>query len=152
LWLAWREHDTRDLMRRIGVTHIAMYVVILGLVMPQLAATKTYAPQGQWVRDQIGPDQNTIGMVYPGGGGIRKRGAFGFETGGAMVELLESVDDVEQFFGRFPDSLVLVESHSEKLIYGDARESWTARTQHDLWVGKTLYYVVRRDESLIKPN
>lgn len=152
LWLAWKEHDTRDLMRRIGVSHVAMYIVILGLVMPQLAATKTYAPQGQWIRDQIGSDQNTIGMVYPGGGGIRKRGAFGFETGGAMVELLESADDVEQFFARFPDSLVLVESRSEELIFGDARDASTARTQHELWVGKTLYYVVRRNESLVTPN
>jgi len=142
--LAWRERDTRDELRRIGVSYVALYVVILAIVMPQFGPTKTYAPQGQWIRSEIGPDQTHIGMVYPGGAGIRKRGAFGYETGGAMVDLLEAPEQVEAFFNRYPDSLVLVQEKSVDMIFAGNESGWRDRVQRELWVGKTLYLVVRK--------
>jgi len=141
--LAWRVRDTRDELRRIGVSYVALYVVILAIVMPQFGPTKTYAPQGQWIRSEIGPDQTHIGMVYPGGAGIRKRGAFGYETGGAMVDLLEAPEQVEAFFNRYPDSLVLVQEKSVDMIFAGNESGWRDRVQRELWVGKTHYLVLR---------
>ena len=83
-------------------------------------------------------------MVYPGGAGIRKRGAFGYETGGAMVDLLEAPEQVEEFFNRYPDSLVLVQQKSVDLIFAGNESGWRDRVQRELWVGKTLYLVVRK--------
>ena len=105
---------------------------------------KTYAPQGQWIRSEIGIDETHIGMVYPGGGGVRKRGAFGYETGGAMVDLLDTPDQVEDFFSRYPNSLVLVQEKSIDMIFADNETDWRERVQRELWVGKTLYLVVRK--------
>ena len=140
--LTWRKRDTRSALRRLGGSYIALYVVILGFVAPQFAPTKTYKPQGEWVREYIGARQTHIGMVYPGGLGIRKRGAFGFETGGAMVELLETTAEVEQFFVEHADSIVLVEGHSIDEIFTHDRAAWEERRIRDLWVGKTQYVVV----------
>jgi 4-amino-4-deoxy-L-arabinose transferase-like glycosyltransferase len=142
--LAWRIRDTRGALRRIGVSYVALYVVILAIVMPRFEPSKTYAPQGQWIRGEIGPDETHIGMVYPGGGGIRKRGAFGYETGGAMVDLLEAPEQVEDFFSRYPNSLVLVQEKSVDMIFADNEADWRERVQRELWVGKTLYLVVRK--------
>ena len=78
-----------------------------------------------------------------GGGGIRKRGAFGFETGGAMVDLLESSAEVEAFFRRHPGSLVLVQESSVDDIFSGNESAWRVRVQRELPVGKTFYLVVR---------
>jgi 4-amino-4-deoxy-L-arabinose transferase-like glycosyltransferase len=142
--LAWGIRDTRGALRRIGVGYVALYVVILAIVMPQFGPSKTYAPQGQWIRGEIGPDETHIGMVYPGGGGVRKRGAFGYETGGAMVDLLDAPEQVEDFFSRYPNSLVLVQERSVDMIFADNEADWRERVQRELWVGKTLYLVVRK--------
>jgi 4-amino-4-deoxy-L-arabinose transferase-like glycosyltransferase len=142
--LAWHVRDTREELRRIGVSYVAVYVVILAIVMPPFGPTKTYAPQGQWIRDEIGPEQSHIGMVYPGSGGIRKRGAFAYEAGGVMVELLEAPEQVEGFFSQYPESLVLVQEKSIDMIFTGNETSWKERVQRELWVGKTLYLVVRK--------
>jgi 4-amino-4-deoxy-L-arabinose transferase-like glycosyltransferase len=141
--LAWRERNTSNELRRIAVSYVLLYVVILGAVLPQFGPTKTYAPQGQWIRDEIGPDESHIGMVYPGGWGIRKRGAFGFETGGAMVDLLESSAEIEAFFERHPDSLVLVQEYSVDEIFSGNETAWHSRVQRKLAVAKSFYLVVR---------
>ena len=140
---AWQARDTRDELRRIGVSFIGLYIVILAIVMPQFGPSKTYAPQGEWIRNEIGPDESNIGMVYAGSFGIRKRGAFGYETGGAMVDLLDSAEQVEVFFSQHPNSLVLVQEKSVVTIFAGNEAAWRDRVQRELWVGKTLYLVVR---------
>lgn len=140
--MAWRQRDTRASLHRIGFSYIALYAVVLGIVAPQFAETKTYKPQGEWIRSQVGPHQTHIGMVYPGGGGIRKRGAFGFETGGIMVDLLETEQEVESFLDAYPGSVVLVEGQSQEAIFGRNERLWASRRIRELWVGKTLYVVV----------
>ena len=140
---AWRQRDTRNELRRIGASYVLLYIVILGIVMPQLAPTKSYAAQGRWIRETIGPDATHIGMVYPRSWGFRKRGAFGFETGGVMVDLLVSTEQVEAFFARYPESLVLVQEKSIGLIFANDENQWRVRIQRELWAGKSLYLVVR---------
>jgi hypothetical protein len=149
--LSWRKRHTLAALGRIGLTYAALYVTIFGIVMPNFAPSKTYKPQGEWIRQQIGATQTHIGMVYPGGGGIRKRGAFGFETGGVMVDLLETEQQVEAFFDEYPDSLVLVEGHSRDTIFGDNQRAWETRTVTELRVGRTLYIVVRDQGSGQEP-
>jgi hypothetical protein len=83
-------------------------------------------------------------MVYPGSGGIRKRGAFAYEAGGLMVDLLEAPEQVEGFFIEHPDSLVLIQEKSIDLIFAGDTDAWNKRVQRELWVGKTLYLVVRK--------
>ncbi len=139
---AWKARASQVALTRIGLTYVAMYIAIIGVVMPNFAATKTYKPQGEWIRAQIGPEQKLIGMVYPGGGGIRKRGAFGFETGGVMVDLLETEIQIETFLQQHPGSLVLVEGNSLDAIFGRDPDAWESRKIRELWVGKTLYVVV----------
>jgi hypothetical protein len=139
---AWKARESQVALKRIGLTYVAMYIAIIGIVMPNFAATKTYKPQGEWIRARIGPEQTLIGMVYPGGGGIRKRGAFGFETGGVMVDLLETEDQVESFLRQHPESMVLVEGNSLDAIFGRDPDAWESRKIRELWVGKTLYVVV----------
>lgn len=146
--LAWRVRDTREELRRIGVGYVALYVVILAIVMPQFGPTKTYAPQGQWIRSEIGQQETHIGMVYPGSGGIRKRGAFAYEAGGLMIDLLEAPEQVEDFFSRHPQSLVLVQEKSIDMIFAGDEDDWNERVQRQLWVGKTRYLVIR-NESLV---
>jgi hypothetical protein len=143
-WMAqtWRDRDTRMALKRIALSHVAIYAVVLGLIMPAFAPAKTYKPQGEWIRNQVGPGQSHIGMVYPNGGGIRKRGAFGFETGGLIVDLLETRDDVATFFNRYPGSLILVESNSMPALFGDDLDAWGARTLRELGVGRTRYIVI----------
>jgi hypothetical protein len=129
-------------LKRIALSHAVIYAVVLGLVMPAFAPSKTYKPQGEWIRDQVGPGESHIGMVYPNGGGIRKRGAFGFETDGLLVDLLETREDVATFFNRYPGSLVLVESSSMPALFGDDPDAWAARNLRELEVGSTRYFVI----------
>lgn len=138
----WFDKDTRMGLKRIGLVHVAIYVVILGLVMPAFAPGKTYKPQGEWIRSQVGAEETHIGMVYPGGGGVRKRGAFGFETGGLLVDLLESRADVEEFFEHHPESLVLVESDSAPAVFGDDATARDANKVRELHIGRTRYDVI----------
>jgi hypothetical protein len=81
-------------------------------------------------------------MVYPGGGGVRKRGAFGFESGGLLVDLLETRAEVAEFFARYPNSLVLVEEQSTGGLFDDDPAAWQARTRRDLRIGRTRYVVI----------
>jgi hypothetical protein len=143
-WLSvsWRVRDTRQALARIGLSFVAIYAVTLGIVMPQFAATKTYKPQGEWIRERVGAGQTHIGMVYPGGGGIRKRGAFAFETGGIMVDLLDNAEQVETFFARYPGSIVLIESSSADTLFDTNPAALERHKLRELWVGGTLYIVI----------
>ena len=140
---AWQARDTRDELRRIGVTYIGLYIVILAIVIPQFGPSKTYAPQGAWIRSEIGPNESNIAVGAACSLGIRKRGAFAYETGGAMVDLLESAEPEEDFFSHHPNSLVLVQEKSGVTIFAGNEAAWRDRVQRELWVGKTLYLVVR---------
>jgi len=149
--LAWKRGDTRAALVRIGTTHVALYVVILALVLPALGPTKSYAPQSQWIREQIGSETN-FGMVYPFGSktasgkimnaGIAKRGGFAYETG-AMVDLLDDRADVENYFRQHPTSVVLIHEGSVDMIFSGEESAWQARVIRELRTGSHVYVVVR---------
>ena len=62
---------------------------------------------------------------------------------GVLVELLESPQEVGDFFGRHPKSLVLVQEKSTDLIFSGDEALLREHVQRELWVGKTLYLVLR---------
>jgi 4-amino-4-deoxy-L-arabinose transferase-like glycosyltransferase len=153
LWIfqAWRRDQTRAALIRIGAAHVVLYVVILGLALPAFNPTKTYAPQGQWIREQIGSETH-FGIVYPVGSksasgvsvssGVAKRGGFGYEAG-ALVDLLETPAEVESFFLEHPASVVLIHEGSVDLIFAGEEPAWQARIIGEVRTGKFVYIVVR---------
>jgi hypothetical protein len=124
---------------RVGAGHVALYLVLLGLILPAFNPSKSYKAQGQWVRGQIG-DETHIGMVYPELA-YRKMGGWGYESG-ALVERMKSAHEVEQFFRRHPGSLVLVHEGSVDRIFGDDAAAWRQRILRELRTGSHLYVVV----------
>lgn len=143
LWIgqAWRRNDARAALVRIGGTHMMLYTVTLGLVMPAFNPVKTYGPQSEWIRQQIGSETH-IGMVWLGGMGRHKRGAFGYYTG-AMVDLLDDDDQVEEFFRKYPGSVVLVHEKSLGALFAGEETAWRSRVIRELRAGNNLYFVLR---------
>jgi 4-amino-4-deoxy-L-arabinose transferase-like glycosyltransferase len=135
-------HEVRAALLRTGLSQIAIWVVVLAFVAPAFQPAKTYGPQGRWVKQQIGPEQTHIGMVYPALGS-HKRGAWAFEMGGTMVELLESPAQVEEFFTAYPNSVVLIEEDSIADIFAGNESDWQARTLRTMPVSRTSYTAVR---------
>ena len=141
LWVghAWRQRRARAAIVRIGVAHVALYVVIIAIVMPTLEPTKTYKPQSRWISETIGDDQ-PFGMVDPNG--IARRGGFSYYTG-AMVPLLEGPAEVDRFFAEYPDTIVLIREDRVAGIFAGRETEWNARVVREIRVGRHLYWVVR---------
>jgi len=140
--LAAIRRQTRPALMRTGLSQIAIWVVALAFVAPTLQPAKSFGPQSRWIKQQIGPEQTHIGMVYPGMG-ERKRGGFAFEMGGTMVELLDDPAQVNQFFTAYPDSVVLINDIAIDDIFAGDEAAWQSRILRILPVGSTSYAVVR---------
>jgi hypothetical protein len=139
---AWRRRQTTTATLRVGAAHVVLYMALLAWVLPPFAPTKTYRPQSLWIREHIG-EQSNFGMVFSRNSlGVRKRGAFGYYTG-AMVDLLETQDEVEQYFRQFPDTIVLVYEDEAPAIFAGDEENWHARVVHRMRTGKWVFLVVR---------
>ena len=141
LWVlhAWRRGDAHTILTRLGAGHVALYVVLLAWILPAFNPSKSYKPQSEWIREQIGSETH-IGLVYPEFA-FRKMGAWGYYTG-ALVERMESTAEVERFFERYPGSLVLVHEGSVDEIFRADRAAWRARVLRELRTGQHLYVVV----------
>jgi 4-amino-4-deoxy-L-arabinose transferase-like glycosyltransferase len=149
---AWKRGKVRGALRRISAAHVALYVVLLSLVLPAMEPNKSYAAQSAWIRAQIG-DETHFGMVYPAGSiasstgrahpsGVARRGGFAYHTD-AMVDLLYSREEVENFFREHPRSVVLIHEGSVDPIFAGQEEAWNARVIGWLRTGVHLYAVVR---------
>jgi hypothetical protein len=142
LWIgqAWRGKDARAILGRLGAAQIPLYIVLLALLLPPMNPTKSYRPQGAWIREQIG-EETHIGLVYPMFA-RRKMGAFGYYSG-ALVDRMNTAQEVEEFFRRHPSSLVLVHEGSVKEIFAGDEAAWNDRVLRELRTGSHLYVVVR---------
>jgi hypothetical protein len=138
--LARRGGRVRDALLGVGASHIVIYVVLLAWVMPAFNPYKTFKPQGEWIRGQIG-SETRIGMVDPSHFG-RKAEGFAFHAD-ALVDNLKSAEEVERFFREHPQSLVLVHDGSAGPVFGDAEEVWRPRVQRELRTGSRVYLVLR---------
>jgi len=143
LWIgqAWRRGDARALLARVGVAHIALFLVLVAMVLPALNPTKTYRPQGRWIRERIGSETH-FGLVGPYRQFAHaKMGAFGFYSG-ALVVLLERQDEVERFLREHPASVVLVREEAAAEIFSGDEAGWGSRVVHELRAGRHLYLVL----------
>jgi 4-amino-4-deoxy-L-arabinose transferase-like glycosyltransferase len=136
------QYRTRASLVRTGAAHVAIWALVLAFVAPAFEPTKTYGPQSRWIKEQIGPDETHIGMVYPSQG-LHKRGAFAFEMGGTMVDLLDNRLQVDEFFAKHPDSIVIVDEDSVDDIFAGDEAGRQARTLRRLFVSDTSYYAIR---------
>jgi len=163
LWmgLAWKQGQVRVALRRIAVAHVALFIVLLSLVLPAMEPNKSYAPQSAWIREQIGSETH-FGMVYPDGSkastgrvhpaGVARRGGFAYHTG-AMVDLLYSQQEVDDFFREHPKSVVLIHEGSVDLVFAGREAEWQARVIGELSTGSHYYIVVRGPEQqAVKPG
>lgn len=138
IWQTWRRGDVRESLVRIGVAQVGLYIVMLAFVMPAFGPTKTYAPQSQWISEQIGSATH-FGMVDPAG--IGRCGGFSYYTG-TMVDLLTGPAEVEKFFQEHPNSVVLINEGSVGQIFAGNEYAWRTRVIRELRVGRHLYVVV----------
>jgi 4-amino-4-deoxy-L-arabinose transferase-like glycosyltransferase len=137
---AWRREHIHAGILRVGVGHVVLYGLVLGLAAPAMNPTKSYKPQCEWIRAQIG-DSTRIGLINPRRG-YHKRGAFGFYTH-TLVDLLKTPEEVEAFFERHPRSVVLVQDKATASIYAGHEAAWRARVIGRLQTGKYRYEVVK---------
>jgi 4-amino-4-deoxy-L-arabinose transferase-like glycosyltransferase len=132
----------RQLLRRTVAAHIAVYLVILGWLMPAFNAARSYKPQGEWLRAQMG-SATRFGLMDPEDDlGFRKMGAFGFYSG-KLVRLLGDRADVKEFFRDYPRSVALIFAGDAEQLFADDPDAWRARViRDDLEAGGRRYVVV----------
>jgi len=133
----------RQLLRRTAASHIAVYLGILAWLMPAFNAARSYKPQGEWLRAQMGSATH-FGLMDPEEDlGFRKMGAVGLYSG-KLVRLLGDRDDVEEFFRDYPRSVVLIFEGDVGELFADDPDAWRARViRDDLEAGGRRYVVVR---------
>jgi 4-amino-4-deoxy-L-arabinose transferase-like glycosyltransferase len=145
IWIgiATRQGRIRALLRRTAVAHIAIYLVLLAWLLPAFNAAKTYKPQGEWLRAEMGSATH-FGLMYPEADfGFRKMGAFGYYSG-KLVRLLNDGDDVDEFFRKHPTSVALIYEDYVESLFADDPETWRARVvRDDLYTGSRRYVVIR---------
>jgi 4-amino-4-deoxy-L-arabinose transferase-like glycosyltransferase len=143
-WIAtaWWRRQPRVMTARVVASHLAMYVVLLGWILPAFEPAKSYRPQSRWIREQIG-DQPSFGMVWSERHlGVRKRAAFSYYTG-ATVDLLETRADVDDYFRRHPDTIVLIHDREAAAIFAGDEAEWQGRVIRKLRKRKWVFVVVR---------
>lgn len=136
--VAWRRGGKGAALLGIGGSHIAIYVVILSLVMPAFAPTKSYKPQSQWISGTIG-DEARFGMVDENG--FYRRGGFAFYTG-TLIDLLEGPDEALEYLRLRPKTIVLVRSTQFERDFQDAMSDSRFRILRELRVGRHVYIVL----------
>jgi len=139
--MACKHSRTEAILVRVGVVVLAVYGVVSALILPPLNPIKTYKPQSEWVRDQIG-DETHFGLFFPKDAmGFRKKGGFAYYSG-RLVAVLDTPGQVETFFAAHPTSLVLVEANAATDLFAGDEAAWRARVIRDLTVTGRHYLVV----------
>jgi 4-amino-4-deoxy-L-arabinose transferase-like glycosyltransferase len=138
---AARKGKARDVLVRLAVICIPFFMVVFGVIMPALNPHKTYVPQGQWIRAEIG-EAESFGLAYPPRG-HHKMGGFRLYTG-AHVELLNTREDLDRYLDQHPESLVLLHSEHIADYFQPNDTAWESQVIHELDVGRDHYLVLQR--------
>ena len=140
--MAWKQRRTSAIPVRVAAVMLAAYGVLYGLVLPPLNPIKTYKPQSEWIRDQIG-DETHFGLHFPKDNmGFRKKGGFAHYSG-RLVAVLDTSEQVETFFADHPSSVVLVEVNAATELFAGHQAAWQARVIREITVTRRRYLVVR---------
>jgi 4-amino-4-deoxy-L-arabinose transferase-like glycosyltransferase len=144
-WVAaalWRRNP-RAVLVRLGVAQLPLYLVVIAWLLPAMDPAKTYAPQGDWIRAEIGESERfgVVGLNYRFA--FAKMGAFGYYTG-AHVDLLVSRSAVQRYLDEYPGSAVLVHEMKEgQIIRGEDDPLRGRIVRDDLHIGRHRYTVLR---------
>ena len=140
IWQAVRQGSARRIIIRLAVSSIPFFMVVFGVIMPALNPHKTYVPQCNWIRSEIG-DAESFGLAYPPRG-HHKMGGFRLYTG-AHVELLNTREELDRYLDQHPESVVLLHSRHIEDYYPPGNTTWEARVIHDLTIGRDTYHVLQ---------
>lgn len=138
---AARQAGARDVLVRMAICAVPFFLVVFGGIMPALNPSKTYRPQGDWIRAEIGSEES-FGLAYPPRG-HHKMGGFSLYTG-VHVELLNDRQALDRYLAEHPDSLVLVHSRHVDHYFSPADDSWRQGVVRELLVGRDRYLVLKR--------
>jgi 4-amino-4-deoxy-L-arabinose transferase-like glycosyltransferase len=160
LWMlkAWRAGDLPASLARTAAVQVPIYLLVSALVLPTLNPIRTYAPEGQWIREHVAPGETAFALFNPELG-HHKRSAFQYYAWPLKVvwaregtspaddpqgRALQTVADVDRFFERHPGSICLVGEKFLKLFLDSDREAWEARiVKTDCIAGEYPYTVLR---------
>jgi 4-amino-4-deoxy-L-arabinose transferase-like glycosyltransferase len=140
IWGAARKGSARDVLVRLAASSIPFFLVVFGVIMPALNPHKTYVPQSQWIRSQIG-NEESFGLAYPPRG-HHKMGGFRLYTG-AHVELLNTRQDLDRYLAEHPASVVLLHDQHVEDYFQPSETAWRSRVIHELTVGRDRYLVLQ---------
>ena len=140
LGLAVRRGIARQVLIRLGVVSIPFVIVVFAGIMPALNPSKTYRPQCQWIRNQIGTE-TSFGLAYPPRG-HHKMGGFALYSG-VQVELLNDREELDAYLRTHPGSVVLIHDEHTDHYFADSDGAWRDSVIHQLLVGSDRYLVVR---------
>ena len=141
IFAAWKRRRSTALPVRITVAMLVVYAVLYVLVLPPLNPIKSYRPQSEWIRDQIG-NETSFGLFFPKDNmAFRKRGGFAYYSG-RLVMALDTPEEVNAFFADHPASVVLVEANSAPELFAKDEAAWRARVIRELTVTGRDYLVV----------
>lgn len=140
LGLAVRRASERQVLARLAVVSIPFFIVVFAGIMPALNPSKTYRPQGQWIRDQIGAE-SSFGLAYPPRG-HHKMGALALYSG-VHVELLNDREELDAYRRSHPRSVVLIHDEHTSHYFADSDGTWRKAVIRELLIGGDRYLVVR---------
>lgn len=140
LGLAVRRASERQVLARLAVVSIPFFIVVFAGIMPALNPSKTYRPQGQWIRDQIGTE-SSFGLAYPPRG-HHKMGALALYSG-VHVELLNDREELDAYRRSHPRSVVLIHDEHTSHYFADSDGTWRKAVIRELLIGGDRYLVVR---------
>jgi hypothetical protein len=141
IFQAARRASVRRMLVRLAICAIPFFMVVFGGIMPALNVSKTYRPQCDWIRSQIG-DEESFGLAYPPRG-HHKMGGFSLYTG-VHVELLNDREALERYLAEHPGSLVLVHGRHIDAYFSPEDDRWRDGVVRELLVGRDRYLVLKR--------
>jgi len=137
---AARRGTARDVLVRLAVVSIPFFMGVFGGIIPAMNPAKTYRPQCNWIRQEIG-SETSFGLAYPPRG-HHKMGGFSLYSG-AHVELLNDRAKLDRYLSEHPNSIVLLHSKHTDTYFHPADDSWRDAIIHELLVGRDRYLVLR---------
>ena len=141
IFQAARQGSARQVLIRMAFAAVPFFLVVFGGIMPALNPSKTYRPQSNWIRSEIGSEES-FGLAYPPRG-HHKMGGFSMYSG-AHVELLMDRAELDRYLDEHPGSLVLLHSKHTETYFDPDDETWREAIVREILVGRDRYLVLKR--------
>ena len=142
IWIAksWRRGDVGASLYRIAGANVLAYILLVAWLLPALNPVRTYAPQSEWIREQIG-DETVMALADPWLG-HHKMGAFGYYSG-ALVALPKTEEEIDRFLQEHPTSLAVVHPDLVVELMASQKHDWKARFVREMPTPRETFSVFR---------